>query len=110
VLATEVWGALSVTAAAADRVGELLGAPARSRRGARGQRVDRGSGRSPGCCAARPGTPPHRAILSSTEARWSASRLVDRDDDSSAGWAARRCSITEGISVRTESTLDYLVR
>ena len=47
-------------------------------------------------------------ILSSTEARWSASRLVDRDDDSSPD-GLPGVLVTEGISVRTESTLDYLV-
>jgi hypothetical protein len=47
-------------------------------------------------------------VLSSTEATWSASRLVDRDGDGSPDGLPGPL-VTEGISVRTESTHDYFV-
>jgi len=47
-------------------------------------------------------------ILSSTKARWAASRVVDRDDDSVPD-GVPGVVVTEGISARTETTKDYLV-
>ncbi len=47
-------------------------------------------------------------MLSSTEATWSASRLVDRDDNGEPDGLPGPL-VTDAVSVRTESTLDYLV-
>lgn len=47
-------------------------------------------------------------MLSSTDATWTASRLVDRDDDGTPDGLPGPL-VTEAISIRTEKTFDYLV-